>query len=99
MLNTEGCKQQSTMQSEFQWSFLEKKRYRQDYYISNQHSTQEIFNVITFLHNPWIVKISKTVTEAVVLALLVGVWGRESDLTNIVTFCKESTLGKKENAG
>lgn len=49
------------MPSELQWTSLVKKHYHKDHYISNQHSTQEIFNVITLLHKPWIVKISKAV--------------------------------------
>lgn len=88
-LSTEGCKQLSTMQSELQWSFLVKKRYRQDYYISSQHSTQEIFNVITLLHNPWIVKISKTVTEAAVLALFLGGTGKNLALQASLLFARD----------
>lgn len=35
----------SPMQSELQWTSLVKKYYHKDHYISNQHSTQEIFNM------------------------------------------------------
>lgn len=101
ILNTEDCKcLVSIMQSELQWTSLVKKHYHKDYYISNQHSTQEIFNVITLLHNPWIVKISKTVivTKAVILPYLAE---GESGLTNLYFSLQgiNSTGGKKKNNG